>query len=74
MPGVMRALLPELSQPNVVALPDWDAAQNQRYSFLLYCDACQDSFGAVIEQQKQGGPYDRSRPSVALPWLMSETD
>lgn len=38
-----------------MAFPDWDAAQGQSRPLLLYCDACQDGFGAVLEQQQHNG-------------------
>lgn len=49
MSGVVRQSLQELSQPIALAFPDRDATQISISPFFLYCDACQDGFGAVRE-------------------------
>ena len=55
MAGIVKDLLQNLSKPTVLAFPDWEAAQDQSRPFLLYCDACRDGFGAVLEQQQADG-------------------
>ena len=55
MEKLIRDLLRELTEPHVLAYPDWDAAIDGSRPFRLYCDACRDGFGATLEQQQPDG-------------------
>lgn len=49
IPRVVWELSQQLSQPTVLAFPEWENAQSRSYPFLLCCDACQDVVGAVLK-------------------------
>ena len=54
---LVGSLLHELSEPPVLASPDWGAAIDGSRPFRRYCDACRDGFGVMlVEQQQVDGP------------------
>ena len=48
-------MLDDLSRPNVLAFPDFEAAIPGSRKFRLVTDASADGLGVVIEQQKPDG-------------------
>ena len=48
-------MLDELSSPNVLAFPDFEAAISESRKFRLVTDASADGLGVVIEQQQPDG-------------------
>ncbi|CAB1103258.1 unnamed protein product [Ectocarpus sp. CCAP 1310/34] len=50
-----RVLLAELSNPPVLACPDWDTVSDGSQPFHLFCDASSDGFGGTLEQEQPDG-------------------
>ncbi|CAB1097130.1 unnamed protein product [Ectocarpus sp. CCAP 1310/34] len=55
MADTVEELLAKLSEPPVLAFPDWDAVADGSRSLWLCCDACVDGFGAALEQAQADG-------------------
>ena len=55
MEATTRAILHELTEPPILAYPDWDAVADKSRPFRLYCDASLDGFGATLEQEQPDG-------------------
>ena len=52
---IVRQMLDELSSPNVLAFPDFEAAISGSRKFRLITDASADGLGVVIKQQQPDG-------------------
>ena len=52
---IVREMLDELSSPNVLAFPDFEAAISGSRKFRLVTDASADGFDVVIKQQQADG-------------------
>ena len=52
---IVREMLDDLSSPNVLAFPDFEAAISGSRKFRLVTDASADGLGVVIEQQQPDG-------------------
>ncbi|CAB1116433.1 unnamed protein product [Ectocarpus sp. CCAP 1310/34] len=55
MVDAVKVLLAKLSEPPVLAFPDWDAVADGSRPLRLCCDACVDGFGAAFEQEQADG-------------------
>ena len=71
MKSMVRTLIEELSAPSVLVYPDWDAVADNSRSFLLYCDASVDGFGATLKQEQKDGSI-RSIVFISCATLESE--
>ena len=77
---IVRKILEELSTPNVLAFPDFEAAISESRKFRLVADASADGLGVVIEQQQPDGSIRPlrylSRPTLdnERKWNISELE
>ena len=55
MKASIRTILHELTEPPILAYPDWDAVADTSRPFRLYCDASIDGFRATLEQEQPDG-------------------
>ena len=55
MEKLVRGILAELTTPQILVFPDWDAVADGTRPFHVYCDACIDGFGAAHEQEQTDG-------------------
>ena len=77
---IVREMLDELSSPNVLAFPDFEAAISGSRKFRLVTDASADGLGVVIEQQQPDGSIrplrylSRSTLDNERKWNISEQE
>ncbi|CAB1103025.1 unnamed protein product [Ectocarpus sp. CCAP 1310/34] len=55
MADTVKGLLAKLTEPPVLAFPDWDAVADGSRPLRLCCDACVDGFGEALEQEQADG-------------------
>lgn len=54
MERIVRGVPQELSRSPCLAFPAWNVAMDESTLLQLYCDACREGFGAILEHEQQG--------------------
>ena len=60
---IVREILAELAAPPISVLSDWDVMADGSHPFHVYCGACIDAFGGVLEPEQPDGSV---RPIVYI--------
>ena len=77
---IVREMLDELSSPNVLAFPDFEAAISVSRKLRLVTDASADGLGVVIEQKQPKGSIrplsylSRTTLDIKRKWSISELE
>ena len=60
---IVREIVAELAGPHILVFTDWDGVVDGSHPFHVYCGACIDGFGGVLEPEQPDGSV---RPIVYI--------
>ena len=55
MEAIVCGMSAELTAPQILVFPDWDAVEDGSRPFRVYCDGNIDGFGGTLRQEQPDG-------------------